>query len=126
MLLRLLGVLIQAMFNRGPIDCKRDGTESLSELTAAISVANENSRSLGNARDVITQSTMSNFMYALQDVPGKGKGLVAMRKISKGTRILSEEVVITIEEQGSSKRLQTAISQQVIFVGSPKYPYIIP
>jgi len=56
---------------------------------------------------------MSNFMYALQDVPGKGKGLVAMRKISKGTRILSEEAVITIEEQGSSKRLQTSIRQQV-------------
>jgi hypothetical protein len=29
-------------------------------------------------------------MYTLQDVPGKGKGLVAVRKITKGTRFLSE------------------------------------
>ncbi|PMD28000.1 hypothetical protein NA56DRAFT_560672 [Hyaloscypha hepaticicola] len=56
---------------------------------------------------------MSNFRYALQDVPGKGKGLVAMRKISKGTRILSEEAVITIEEQVRGNRLQASICQQV-------------
>ncbi|KAE9367579.1 SET domain-containing protein [Stipitochalara longipes BDJ] len=52
-------------------------------------------------------------MYALQDVPGKGKGLVAMEKISKGTRILSEEAVITVNEPGNSERLQKFICQQV-------------
>jgi hypothetical protein len=70
----------------------------LSELTAAISVVNKNSERLGNARDIIMQGTMSNFTYALQDVPGKGKGLVIIRQILKGTRILSEEAVIIIEE----------------------------
>jgi hypothetical protein len=35
-------------------------------------------------------------MYALQDVPGKGKGLVVIKKISKGTRILSKEPIIKI------------------------------
>lgn len=35
-------------------------------------------------------------MYAIQDVPGKGKGLVATRKIVKGTRILSEAPLLTM------------------------------
>ncbi|KAI0183607.1 hypothetical protein EV127DRAFT_457403 [Xylaria flabelliformis] len=53
-------------------------------------------------------------MYALQDVPGKGKGLVATEKISKGTRILSEEPIITLAcDVMNSERLQTSISQQV-------------
>ncbi|KAI1419748.1 hypothetical protein F5Y12DRAFT_720345 [Xylaria sp. FL1777] len=53
-------------------------------------------------------------MYALQDVPGKGKGLVATDKISKGTRILSEEPIITIASNGmTSERLQISIYQQV-------------
>jgi SET domain len=52
-------------------------------------------------------------MYALQDVPGRGKGLVATGKISKGTRILSEEAVVTVSEPVSSERLRTSICQQV-------------
>jgi hypothetical protein len=37
------------------------------------------------------QSTTGNSIYALQDVLGKEKSLAAIEKISKGTRILSEE-----------------------------------
>jgi hypothetical protein len=37
-------------------------------------------------------------MYALQEVLGKGKGLVATRKIPKGTRILSEEPIVRVPE----------------------------
>lgn len=49
-------------------------------------------------------------MYALQDVPGKGKGLVAIEKIPKGTRILSEEPIITIpRNEPVSERLRTSI-----------------
>jgi hypothetical protein len=48
-------------------------------------------------------------MYALQDVPGKGKGLVAIEKISKGTRILSEEAVVIVSESVSSERLRISI-----------------
>jgi hypothetical protein len=44
----------------------------LSEFTAAISIANENSGNLEGAGDVKMQSTTGNSMYALQDVPGKG------------------------------------------------------
>ena len=60
------------------------------------------------------QSTTSNPMYALRDVPGKGKGLVAIEKISKGTRILSEEPIITVpfSEPGSEKP-RISICQQV-------------
>jgi SET domain-containing protein len=69
--------------------------------------------SLG-AGDVTMQSTTGNSMYALQDVPGKGKGLVALEKIFKGTRILSEEPIITIPcNIPVSKRLRTSICQQV-------------
>ena len=39
-------------------------------------------------------TSASDLMYALQEVPGKGKGLVAIRKISMGTRILSEEPIV--------------------------------
>lgn len=35
-------------------------------------------------------------MYALKDIPGKGKGLVATRKIPQGTRILCEEAIMQI------------------------------
>jgi hypothetical protein len=53
-------------------------------------------------------------MYALRDVPGKGKGLVAIENISKGTRILSELPVITTpERQRDSKWLKAHISQQI-------------
>ncbi|MCJ1382121.1 hypothetical protein MMC17_005233 [Xylographa soralifera] len=76
-------------------------------------VANENSGNLGEAGDVKMQSTIANSMYALQDVPGKGKGLVAIKKIFKGTRILSEEAFITIDEAVSSERLRTSICKQV-------------
>ena len=60
------------------------------------------------------QSTTGNPMYALRDVPGKGKGLVAIEKISKGTRILSEEPVVTVPcNEQASEQLQISICQQV-------------
>ncbi|KAL5350928.1 hypothetical protein ACLOAV_004501 [Pseudogymnoascus australis] len=69
--------------------------------------------SMEEAGDVKVQSTTVNPIYALQDVPGRGKGLVAMEKISKGTRILSEEAVVTVTEPASSERLRTSICQQI-------------
>ncbi|KAF8852703.1 SET domain-containing protein [Acephala macrosclerotiorum] len=60
------------------------------------------------------QSATGNSMYALQDVPGKGKGLVAIKNISKGTRILSEEPIITIpRNEMNIERQQISIYQQV-------------
>ena len=53
-------------------------------------------------------------MYALQDVPGKGKGLVATEKVSRGTRILSEEPIIIVPHHGPDiKQLRTSICHQV-------------
>jgi len=52
-------------------------------------------------------------MYALQEVPGKGKGLVATRKIPMGTRILSEEPIIRVLEAAlDSKTLLASIRRQ--------------
>jgi hypothetical protein len=60
------------------------------------------------------QSTTGNPMYALRDVPGKGKGLVAIEKISKGRRILSKEPIITVpRNEPDSEQLRTSICQQV-------------
>lgn len=60
------------------------------------------------------QSTTGNPMYALRDVLGKGKGLVAIEKISKGTRILSEEPIITVpRNEPASDQLRISICQQV-------------
>ncbi|KAI0528336.1 heterokaryon incompatibility protein-domain-containing protein [Xylaria digitata] len=99
----LLGLLPQAVSSRITIDYNQDETELSSQFAAAISIANENCGNLEGAG-----------MCALQDVPGKGKGLVAIEKISKGTRILSEEPIITIARNGmNSERLQISIYQQV-------------
>ncbi|MCJ1234381.1 hypothetical protein MMC14_002342 [Varicellaria rhodocarpa] len=43
-------------------------------------------------------SSTSDLMYTLQEVSGKGKGLVATRTISRGTRILSEEPIVRVPE----------------------------
>ncbi|CCE29277.1 uncharacterized protein CPUR_02970 [Claviceps purpurea 20.1] len=55
----------------------------------------------------------SDSMYALQDVPGKGKGLVATRHIPKGTRILCEEPLFTIPNVRNAKEGLRLIRQQV-------------
>jgi hypothetical protein len=53
-------------------------------------------------------------MYALQTVSGKGRGLVATRKISKGTRILSEEPIIRVPEAVLDSQTQLeSIHEQV-------------
>jgi hypothetical protein len=53
-------------------------------------------------------------LYTLQDVPGKGKGLIATVTIPKGTRILEEQPIITTpERQRSVEWLETHVSQQV-------------
>lgn len=53
-------------------------------------------------------------MYALQEVPGKGKGLVATRKIPMGTRILSEEPIIRLPEAALDRQtLLASIRRQV-------------
>ena len=57
-------------------------------------------------------SSVSDRIYSLQGVPGKGKGLVAIKKISKGTRILSEEPIITIPSNKLNiEQLQISICQ---------------
>ena len=59
-------------------------------------------------------SSASDRMYTLQAVPGKGKGLIAIKKISKGMRILSEEPIITIPgNKLNIEQLQISIYQQV-------------
>jgi hypothetical protein len=113
----LLGLLPQAISSKITIDYNQNEAELTSEFTAAISIANENSGNLEGAGDAKLQSTTGNSMYALQDVPGKGKGLVAIEKISKGMRILSEEAVVTVSESVGSERLRTSICKQVEALG---------
>ncbi|KAH6637398.1 hypothetical protein C7974DRAFT_140533 [Boeremia exigua] len=71
------------------------------------------SRNEIRAGDVTAQSTTFDSIYAFQDVPGRGKGLVVKEKISKGTRILSEEAVVTLSESAGSERLRISICKQV-------------
>lgn len=60
------------------------------------------------------QSTTDNPTYTLRDVQGKGKGLVAIKKISKGTRILSEEPIVTVPgNEPDKEHLRISICQQV-------------
>ncbi|KFY53223.1 hypothetical protein V496_07798 [Pseudogymnoascus sp. VKM F-4515 (FW-2607)] len=53
-------------------------------------------------------------MYAIQDVPGKGKGLVATQFIPMGTRILSEKPILRVpEDKPDSQALRESLSRQV-------------
>ncbi|WZH45890.1 SET domain-containing protein [Fusarium acuminatum] len=53
-------------------------------------------------------------MITLREVPGKGEGLIATRKILKGTRILSEEPIIRVpEDTPDSPALRASIRRQV-------------
>ncbi|OAL51541.1 SET domain-containing protein [Pyrenochaeta sp. DS3sAY3a] len=81
--------------------------------------------------------TTSTPMYTIEDVPGKGKGLVAAKDIPKGTRILTEEPIIRVEPPiGSMKHLEACISEQVISLSDQQsqdfislaniYPYSTP
>jgi hypothetical protein len=53
-------------------------------------------------------------MYAVEDVPGKGKGLIATKDITKGARIISEKPVLTLGQQiADMEQLQVRIYHQV-------------
>ncbi|KAH6613217.1 hypothetical protein C7974DRAFT_322137 [Boeremia exigua] len=53
-------------------------------------------------------------MYTLEDVPGKGKGLVARKLIPKGTRILEERPIVkTPKRKKSDEWLNANVAQQV-------------
>ncbi|KAK3303898.1 uncharacterized protein B0T15DRAFT_485695 [Chaetomium strumarium] len=53
-------------------------------------------------------------MYVIQEIPGKGFGLVATTKIPRGTRILSEEPIITIPEHAlDMEYVKSSIAKQV-------------
>lgn len=47
-------------------------------------------------------------MYEIQNVPGKGKGLIATQAIPKGTRIICEKPIITLPEPTTMSRAQLA------------------
>ncbi|KAG5934512.1 hypothetical protein E4U60_003810 [Claviceps pazoutovae] len=58
-------------------------------------------------------SPATDSMYALQEIPGKGKGLVATRHIPKGTRILCEEPLFAIPNVMDLEKRCRFICQQV-------------
>lgn len=61
----LLGLLPQAISSKITIDYNQDEAELTFEFTAAISIANENSRNLEGTENAKLQSTTGNSMYAL-------------------------------------------------------------
>ncbi|RFU29079.1 hypothetical protein B7463_g7275, partial [Scytalidium lignicola] len=59
-------------------------------------------------------SSTTDPIYDVREVPGKGKGLVATRKITKGTRILSEEPIVRVPEKTlGNQSLLASIRRQV-------------
>lgn len=76
----------------------------------------------------------TDLMYTVQDVPGKGKGLIASQDIPQGTRILSEEPIIRVPDAVlTCKTLEELISKKLdalgpyergAFLSMPnRYPY---
>lgn len=79
----------------------------------------------------------SGGMYSLEDVQGKGKGLIASKDITKGTRIISEVPVMAMGRQvASMKQLEICIFQEVCSLSAKQqqeflsmdnvYPYTTP
>jgi hypothetical protein len=63
-------------------------------------------------------SSIRTQLYVLQEVPGKGKGLIATREISKGTCILSEKSIIRVskvvlDDDHNRHTLSASIGRQV-------------
>ncbi|KAI8936707.1 hypothetical protein NX059_007099 [Plenodomus lindquistii] len=57
---------------------------------------------------------VSSSMYTIQNVPGKGKGLVATDDIPKGTRITSEKPIMTMSHSATSmEQLEIRIVQKL-------------
>ncbi|OAF98576.1 SET domain-containing protein [Paraphaeosphaeria sporulosa] len=53
-------------------------------------------------------------IYAVEHIPGKGRGVVALTDITKGTRVMSEKPIITISQNITSiQQLRTCILDQV-------------
>ncbi|KAF2438447.1 SET domain-containing protein [Karstenula rhodostoma CBS 690.94] len=53
-------------------------------------------------------------IYAVQDIPGKGRGLIAIKDIAKGTRVISEKPIITMSNIiASIQQLDSCILDQV-------------
>lgn len=60
------------------------------------------------------QSAVCDHLYTIQEIPGKGCGLVAATTITKGTRILSESPFFRVPRDGNSKKhLRKSISKKV-------------
>ncbi|KAL8356723.1 hypothetical protein RB601_001843 [Gaeumannomyces tritici] len=63
----------------------------------------------------------SSKLYALQEVPGKGLGLVATTKIAKGTRILSEAPLFRVPQSTiSKKQVCDSLSKKVAALSDDK------
>ena len=58
------------------------------------------------------QSAIRDSLYTIQEIPGKGHGLVAATTIIKGTRILSESPLFRVPRGGNS-RTRDSISKKV-------------
>ncbi|KAG5919997.1 hypothetical protein E4U61_000335 [Claviceps capensis] len=59
------------------------------------------------------ESTADNCLYILQEVPGKGKGLIAIKAIPKGTQILSELPLIKLPVVVGLQHRRSSICQQL-------------
>jgi hypothetical protein len=60
------------------------------------------------------QRPISDRLYTIQEIPGKGHGLIAATTIIKGTRILSESPLFRVPRGGNSKKqLRDSISKKI-------------
>ena len=106
-------LLPQAIARKITINYNQDKAELTSEFTAAISIADENSGNLEGTGDARLQSTTGDSMYVLQDVPGKGKGFVTIRKISKSTRVFSKRPLLLSANQSAASSFEHSSARKL-------------
>lgn len=58
-------------------------------------------------------ATISQPIYSIEDIPGKGKGLVATKDIPKGARIISDNPIISVGHVPSTEQVDIHIYQRV-------------
>lgn len=59
-------------------------------------------------------------LFEIQEVPGKGKGLVARSNIAKGTRILYEQPLFTMVQFSPASLLENTIATQLRMLSRPQ------
>ena len=65
------------------------------------------------ASDPVTDASSGSQIYEIKSIPGKGKGLIAVKDIEKGARILCEGPLFTTTNFSPIELMESSIANKV-------------